>query len=112
MHGIVEAQHDASFNEILKSTDLVVPDGMPLVWLARRRGYDSAHRVYGPDLMLAFREKTEGQGYRYFFYGGEPGVADRLAKSLKRHFPGMQVAGTYSPPFRPFSKRRTKRSSP
>jgi N-acetylglucosaminyldiphosphoundecaprenol N-acetyl-beta-D-mannosaminyltransferase len=105
MHGIVEAQNDPGFKEILNATDLVVPDGMPLVWLARRRGYDSRHRVYGPDLMLDFCEKTEGQGYRHFFYGGEPGVADQLAQSLKLCFPGVRVAGTYSPPFRPLSKK-------
>lgn len=105
MHGIVEAQHDSGFKEILNATDLVVPDGMPLVWLARLRGCDSPRRVYGPDLMFAFCKQTEGQGYSHFFYGGESGVADRLAESLKLCFPGMQVAGTYSPPFRPLSKK-------
>src|SRR6266436_1360566 len=39
MHGIVEAQHDPEFKQILRATDLVVPDGMPLVWLGRRRGH-------------------------------------------------------------------------
>jgi N-acetylglucosaminyldiphosphoundecaprenol N-acetyl-beta-D-mannosaminyltransferase len=104
MHGIVEAQNDPSFREVLNATDLVVPDGMPLVWLGRRRGHDLPRRVYGPDLMLAFCEETEGQGYRHFFYGGEPGVAERLAESLKHRFPGIQIAGTFSPPFRPLSK--------
>lgn len=104
MHGIVEAQRDPSFKEILNATDLVVPDGAPLAWLGRRRGYDLPRRVYGPDLMLAFCEETQGKSYRHFFYGGEPGVAERLAKSLKSRFPTMQVAGTYSPPFRSLSK--------
>lgn len=103
MHGVVEAQRDPSFKEILNATDLVVPDGMPLIWLGRRRGYDLARRVYGPDLMLTFSEETQGQGYRHFFYGGEPGVAEQLAEALKRRFPAMQVVGTCSPPFRPLS---------
>ena len=112
MHGIVEAQRDPSFKEILNSTDLVVPDGMPLVWLARRRGHDLSRRVYGPDLLLAFCEATQGQGCRHFFYGGGPGVAEQLAESLKRRFPGLQLAGTYSPPFRPLSKEEDNEIMP
>jgi N-acetylglucosaminyldiphosphoundecaprenol N-acetyl-beta-D-mannosaminyltransferase len=103
MHGIVEAQHDRSFKELLNETDLVVPDGMPLVWLGRRQGHVLQKRVYGPDLLLAFCGQNSGQGYRHVFYGGEPGVAERLAESLKTRFPGLNVVGTYSPPFRPLS---------
>jgi N-acetylglucosaminyldiphosphoundecaprenol N-acetyl-beta-D-mannosaminyltransferase len=103
MHGIVEAQHDPSFKEILNSTDAVVPDGMPLVWLGRSAGHDLPRRVYGPDVMVEFCKKTAGQGYRHFFYGGEPGVAERLAESLKRRFPSLEVCGTFSPPFRPLA---------
>jgi N-acetylglucosaminyldiphosphoundecaprenol N-acetyl-beta-D-mannosaminyltransferase len=105
MHGVVEAQRDPHFKEILNATDLVVPDGTPLVWVGRRQGHDLPRRVYGPDLMLAFCEETQGQGYRHFFYGGEPGLAEQLARSLRRRFPGMQVAGTYSPPFRPLTNQ-------
>jgi exopolysaccharide biosynthesis WecB/TagA/CpsF family protein len=105
MHGIVEAQHDASFKQVLNATDLVVPDGMPLVWLGQRQGHILRRRVYGPDLLLAFCEESAGRGYRHFFYGGEPGVAERLAESLKTRFPGLNVVGTCSPPFRPLSAK-------
>jgi N-acetylglucosaminyldiphosphoundecaprenol N-acetyl-beta-D-mannosaminyltransferase len=108
MHGIVEAQHDRSFKELLNETDLVVPDGMPLVWLGRRQGHILPRRVYGPDLLLAFCETSSGQGYRHFFYGGEPGTAERLAGSLETRFPGLNVVGTYSPPFRPLSAEEDK----
>jgi N-acetylglucosaminyldiphosphoundecaprenol N-acetyl-beta-D-mannosaminyltransferase len=100
MHGIVEAQRDPSFKRILNTADLNVPDGTPLVWMGRRRGHVLPRRVYGPDLLLAFCEATKGENYRHFFYGGEPGVAERLAKSLQSRFPGMRVSGTFSPPFR------------
>ena len=102
MHGMVAAQHDFEFRRILNSTDLVVPDGTPLVWLGRSRGYPLPGRVYGPDLVLAFCGKA-GRNYRHFFYGGEPGAAERLAESLKHRFPGMQTVGVYSPPFRPLN---------
>ena len=103
MHGVVEAQHDPSFKEILNATDLVVPDGMPLVWLGRRQGHFLRRRVYGPDLLLAFCKENSEKGYRHFFYGGEPGVADHLAASLKARFPGLNVVGTCSPPYRPLN---------
>ncbi len=109
MHGIVEAQHDPSFKEILNSTDTVVPDGMPLVWLGRRKGLHLPRRVYGPDLMLEFCEKTARRGYRHFFYGGEPGVAERVAESLKRRFPTIEVCGTLSPPMRPLDLEEDKK---
>src|SRR5216684_2585927 len=75
MHGVTEAQHDHQFKEILKSAALVVPDGMPLVWIGRRHGFDMRRRVYGPELMATFCEQTAIKGYRHFFYGGAPGVA-------------------------------------
>ena len=108
MHGIVEAQHDPSFKKILNSTDAVVPDGMPLVWLGRRKGHQLPRRVYGPDLMLEFCEKTAERGYRHFFYGGESGVPQRLAESLKRRFPTIEVCGTFSPRFGPLDSEEDK----
>ncbi|HXE35334.1 MAG TPA: WecB/TagA/CpsF family glycosyltransferase [Verrucomicrobiae bacterium] len=100
MHCIVEAQRNSSFKDILNAADLVVPDGMPLVWLGRHQGYFLRRRVYGPDLLLAFCEESAGRRYRHFFCGGEPGVAERLAESLKCRFPELNVVGTCSPPFR------------
>lgn len=103
MRGVTEARHSPELKRILNSADLVVPDGMPLVWLARLRGFPPRRRVYGPELMLAFCERTEGSGYRHFFYGRAEGVADLLAETLKRRFPKLAVAGTYTPPFGPLT---------
>lgn len=103
MHGIVEAQGDPTFKRTLNTTDLNVPDGMPLIWMGRRQGHFLPRRVYGPDVLLAFCKKTDGCGYRHFFYGGEPGVAEKLAKSLQARFPGIRTVGTLSPPFRPLT---------
>jgi N-acetylglucosaminyldiphosphoundecaprenol N-acetyl-beta-D-mannosaminyltransferase len=101
MHGVTEAQHDAQFKNVLNEADLVVPDGMPLVWCARIRGYPLRRRVYGPELMLTFCQETVAKGYRHFLYGGDTGVPERLAASLLRSCPGLCIAGIFSPPFRP-----------
>ncbi len=103
IHGMTKAQRDAAFKEILNSADLDVPDGMPLVWMSRLRGYPLQRRVYGPELMLAFCEQTGRKGYRHFFYGGAKGAPEQLAHMLRKRCPGLQVAGTYSPPFRPLT---------
>lgn len=103
MHGVMEAQHDPAFKQVLNSADLVVPDGMPLVWVGRIRGHQLRRRVYGPELMLAFFETTAKKGYRHFFYGGAAGVPERLMECLQKRFPGTIIAGTYSPPFRPLT---------
>lgn len=101
MHGVMEAQHDRRFEEVLNSAALVVPDGYPLVWLGQRKGFpDLKRRVYGPELMASFCEQTATKGYRHFFYGGAPGVAEELARRFAARYPGLVVAGTYCPPFR------------
>ena len=100
MHGVMEAQHDRKFKDSLNAADAVVPDGMPLVWLGRLRGFGLRRRVYGPELMFTFCKQTAKEGYRHFFYGGAPGVAERLSRILQIEFPGLQIAGVYSPPFR------------
>lgn len=103
MHGITEARHDHAFRGILNAAGLVVPDGMPLVWLSRIRGRSLKRRVYGPELMLKFCEKTYQENYRHFFYGGAAGVPEELADILRRKFPGLVIVGAYSPPFRPLT---------
>jgi N-acetylglucosaminyldiphosphoundecaprenol N-acetyl-beta-D-mannosaminyltransferase len=70
------------------------------VWLLRLQGFHDVERVYGPDLMLEACRFGLPRGWNHFFYGGAPGVADRLAASLSDRYPDLQVAGTFTPPFR------------
>jgi N-acetylglucosaminyldiphosphoundecaprenol N-acetyl-beta-D-mannosaminyltransferase len=103
IHGVVESQRDVHLRRIHNAAGLVTPDGMPLVWLSRLMGFTQVDRVDGPHLLPAVCEHSVAQGYRHFFYGGAPGVPERLAANLQRRFPGLRVAGTYSPPFRPLT---------
>ena len=103
VHGVMEAQEDAAFKNILNRALLCTPDGMPMVWLGKLQGHREMSRVYGPDLMLEVCAWSETSGCRHFFYGGADGVAELLAARLKAKFPKLAVVGCYPPPFRPLS---------
>jgi N-acetylglucosaminyldiphosphoundecaprenol N-acetyl-beta-D-mannosaminyltransferase len=100
VHVIMEGRQDPSFGEVLRSADLCVPDGMPLVWLGRHRGHALPRRVCGPDLLIDFCSTTKDAGYAHFFLGGQPSVTRKLTHELRSRFPDLRVAGIYSPPFR------------
>jgi N-acetylglucosaminyldiphosphoundecaprenol N-acetyl-beta-D-mannosaminyltransferase len=103
MHGIAESRKDPVYRRALVAADLVVPDGMPLVWLGRWHEHPLKRRVYGPELMETFCRET-GSAYRHFLYGGGPGTAERLKESLNQRF-GTRVTGIYCPPFRRLTDR-------
>lgn len=94
---------DPAVRRAVNGAGLVTPDGMPIVWLTRAAGHPHVNRVYGPDLMLGFCARSVGPGYRHYFYGGAEGVPEQLATALTARFPGLQMAGGYSPPFRPLT---------
>jgi len=100
VHGVSEAQKDPELREIFHRALLVTPDGMPMVWMGRLQGQTSIRRVYGPDLMLNLSKHSRAENFSHFLYGGVPGVADALAQKLRERFPGLNIAGTFSPPFR------------
>jgi N-acetylglucosaminyldiphosphoundecaprenol N-acetyl-beta-D-mannosaminyltransferase len=99
VHTVMQCRRTPALRRRVNSAGLVTPDGMPLVWLLRSTGRPVS-RVYGPDLMLALCRAGLESGLRHYFYGGAPGVPERLADRLQRRFPSLQVAGTISPPFR------------
>lgn len=103
VHGVIESQRDPDLRAILCASGLTTPDGMPLVWLNKLLGLRYVGRVYGPDLMLAICARSVEKGYRHFLYGGDAGVADALAARLRERFPGVQIVGAYTPPFRPLT---------
>ena len=103
VHGVSEAQNDPELKSILNQSLLCTPDGMPMVWMGRMQGHDSIRRVYGPDLMLNLCQHSSAAGFRHFLFGGKEGVADALSANLQARFPGLNIAGTYSPPFRPLN---------
>jgi N-acetylglucosaminyldiphosphoundecaprenol N-acetyl-beta-D-mannosaminyltransferase len=104
VHAVMECQRDESIRRAHNEAGLCTPDGMPLVWLNRMAGRREVSRVYGPDLLAACCAMSVQEGFSHYFYGGDEGVADRLSVRLRSRFPGLNVAGTYSPPFRELSE--------
>ena len=102
-HGLTLARRQPDLARIYRDAFFVAPDGMPLVWL----GPPGVGRVYGPDLMLAVCDAGRAAGLRHFLYGGAPGVADLLRDRLVDRFPGLDVVGTFAPPFRPLDAAET-----
>lgn len=78
-------------------------DGMPLVWASRLRRRRLPERVAGADLVPALCERAARNGHRVFFLGGAPGVGERAAANLQARFPGLNIAGIESPPYRPMT---------
>lgn len=100
-HSLVEAQDRPELRKAL-AQGIVEPDGMPLVWMGRSAGLN-VERVCGPDFLPALVENGVPLGRSHYFYGGGIGVPEELSARLKRRFPGMRVAGAYSPPYRDLS---------
>ncbi len=90
----------AAVRKAVQGATLVLPDGIALTLLAWLHGHKSLRRVPGPSFLLAACEHGVARGWRHFFYGGAPGVAEDLGRHLQNRFPGLIVAGFYSPPFR------------
>ncbi len=105
MHGVMESQADEAIRQIHNKAGMVVPDGMPLVWMNHYHGRRHVTRCYGPDLFLAVLQRSveNDAGFKHFFYGGAEGVPEMLAERMREKFPALQVAGTWSPPFRPLT---------
>lgn len=96
---VVQCVQDEEFRQIYQDAALAVPDGVPLLWAARLLGKPLKERVNGTNLFERLCARAAERGHRVFFLGGPPGVADGAASVLRQRYPGLQVAGTYAPPF-------------
>ncbi len=102
-HSIMDCRRDPALRRIFNGSGLTTPDGMAIVWLLKLHGHRNTARVYGPDLVHAVCSASVAQGWRHFFFGGRPGVAETMAERLSQRYPGLAVAGTMAPPFHPLS---------
>jgi len=99
-HGIITANQDPYFREVLNSFYMNLPDGMPSVWVGKLKGARQIERCYGPDFFREILVASKDISIRHFFCGGKEGVAEELKHVCEQKFHNQNIAGVYSPPFR------------
>jgi N-acetylglucosaminyldiphosphoundecaprenol N-acetyl-beta-D-mannosaminyltransferase len=92
---VMTAQRNPDFLAVLQQADLVLADGVGLLWAARRLGQPLPERVTGSDGIYRLAERAAQQGWRLFLLGAQPGVAQKTAHILQQRYPGLQIAGTW-----------------
>jgi N-acetylglucosaminyldiphosphoundecaprenol N-acetyl-beta-D-mannosaminyltransferase len=101
---VMSAAEQPTVARALEQTTLIVPDGQPLVWALHLLGHRSATRVYGPELMARFCAAAAQRKIPIFLYGGRDEQAlAQLCAALRERYPGLAIAGAFSPPFRPLT---------
>jgi N-acetylglucosaminyldiphosphoundecaprenol N-acetyl-beta-D-mannosaminyltransferase len=93
---VMAAQEDAAFRQVLQSADLCIPDGVGLLWAARRQGRPLPERVAGSDLVYEIARLAAARGWRLFLLGAAAGVAEEAGTILQARYPGLVIAGTYA----------------
>jgi N-acetylglucosaminyldiphosphoundecaprenol N-acetyl-beta-D-mannosaminyltransferase len=102
-HIAVAARKDRKFGAAMDAFDLVLPDGMPLVWCLNRQGAGLKDRVYGPLFMEKMLASTP-KPWKHFLFGGTAQCLEALQSNIRRRFPDVAVAGASSPPFRSWTE--------
>lgn len=93
---VMRAQQDATFRRVINDAALCIPDGIGLLWAARRMGRPLRERVAGSTLVERIAAQAAQQGWRLYLLGAAPGVAEKAAAILQARHPGLVVAGTFS----------------
>lgn len=100
VHTTVTAFEDDSYCKVQNGGILAIPDGGPLSSIGRKRGYNTMQRTTGPSLMEEVFKISADKGYRHYFYGSTDDTLKKLSDELCKIYPGIQIVGMYSPPFR------------
>ena len=104
VHTTVMAYEDEEYCAVQNGGVMAIPDGGPLSVVGRRRGCAQMERITGPDYMARILEISVGKGYRHYFYGSTQKTLDKLRQRLAKDYPGIQIVGMFSPPFRPMTE--------
>lgn len=109
VHTTVTSYEDSSYCAVQNGGLMAIPDGGPLSSVGRKRGHEKMARTTGPSLMGEVFQISAEKGYRHYFYGSTEKTLKLLEEKLKENYPGMQIAGMYSPPFRPLTEEEDKK---
>lgn len=108
VHTTVMAFRDEAYRKVQNSAAMALPDGKPLSIVSKRRGFEAAQRVAGPDLMRRILEASKDRSYRHYFFGSTPETLKLLEGKLKEEYPYLNIVGMYSPPFRKMTEQEDK----
>lgn len=108
VHTTVTSFEDAAYCAIQNGGLMAIPDGGPLSTVGQKRGHKNMERTTGPSLMGEIFEISAKKGYRHYFYGSKEETLELLQKKLMEKYPEIQIAGMYSPPFRPLTEEEDK----
>ena len=103
VHTTVTAFEDKEYRAVQNAGIMAIPDGGPLSSVGRRRGYKKMSRTTGPSYMGEIFKISAQYGWKHYFYGSKQETLDKLKVELEKNYPGLDVVGMYSPPFRPLS---------
>lgn len=96
---IVQLESDNELQNVYKNASLILVDGMPLIWISKLYGSPIKEKISGSDLFPLICKLSSEKGYKLFFLGAAEGVASKAAEVLSDRYEGLNVVGTYSPPF-------------
>lgn len=105
VHSAVTALDNNDLRIALMRANLVLPDGEPIAWVMRKKGFPNQNRLPGPDLMLKICQLAEDNDIKIFLFGSKEPTLDRLATKLKGKFPKLHIAGIYSPKYGDWSDK-------
>lgn len=105
VHMTMEAHDDAEFAKTVNGADLIVTDGMPIVWMQKLQGARNASRVRANDMMTMLCGYAEKNDLSVGFYGGKQEVIDKICGRARKDFPDLQIAYAFSPPFRALTEK-------
>ena len=108
VHTTVTSYEDASYRDIQNGGLMAIPDGGPLSTVGQKRGCKNMSRTTGPGLMGEIFKVSAEKGYRHYFYGSKEETLELLYQKLTQNYPGIQIAGMYSPPFRALTEEEDK----
>lgn len=93
---VMKAQEDIRFREVLQAADLCLPDGIGLLYAARRYGQKLPERVPGSELVYHLAQLAAEEGWSLFLLGAAPGVAEEAARILQARYADLHIAGTHA----------------
>lgn len=96
---VMKIEADQYLKKITDNADMVLVDGKPLVWISKWHKHPVKAKISGSDLVPLLCEKARDKGYSVFIIGGKDGIADQAKANLEKNLPGINIVGTYAPPF-------------